>query len=403
MKLTRLLAACVLAALSASAGSSQESPPPPTLEVLWSPEVDADAFHFEPGGSKLALGSSKGVRVVDLPFGGPEKFIPWDEPVSEVAWDPSMKLLVVRTTSNRTELLDWPSGRTLRYHAEPPAGAARGPQPPGRGPAVFTASGAWVALANAGKGFRIWTLDSVGAANVSRQAEVPEQNVEGWGQALMNHVTALRFGGGWVFAGQEDGYLSVYDYKKLDPVVSDSQRKRGLEYRPTRTLESAQAFRPHAGDITSIGATRDGGHLFTAGTDGHVRMWSVTERVTTPPWAQPVRPKDPPRHAEVPGRFLAYQPLASVLAVSEPAGVRIYRVTLGATPGLKATHFLPADPKIGRPARLAFDTAGRHLAVLYCKCVDCDRATSPMRDRARRPYEHGGRIVVYDARPLKGK
>lgn len=375
----------------------QEKPPLPKLkEVHRIADRDVRCAGFNGDSTRLAVGGPRLLRLIDLPFGGASKDLPVADELTELAWEPTDLFLVTRAYSGQTRLLSLPTGREIRVRAEAKSPEDAAPKPPGRGPAAFTPAGTHLALANQGPGLRLWSMDLATARN----PEVPERNVPTWDDAILDHVTALRFSGSWLLVGQEGGYLCAFERIIQDateaPDPKEAIRRRSATGR--RTLKDAGVFQPHALDVTSMALTSDQAWLITAGWEGAVKIWKVDDRILPKAQRPPGVPKPPKPAATVKGRFVAWHANRGVLAVAERSGIRLYRFLPGLEKPLIEEAYAPVDSALGGPVRAHFNRAGDLLAVVCCTCGICKGGTAPGQDGNRRAYDHGGRLIVFDAK-----
>jgi WD40 repeat protein len=200
------------------------------------------AVDFSPDGSRLALGTSRGVEILSAADGGPLAVYPFSSPVLAVLFSPDGKRLAVGQQDGTVLVLDAASGQTLQrllWHSRPVHGLAFSGWMSTGEPSVYLASGA------EDGSIAVWDL---GSGQIQYHFINPLLGYWGYG------IRSLAFSpdDSILVTGGDQGYLSRWDLS---------------------TGEELPRWQTQYGLLFSVAFSPDGSRLASACGDGTVQIW----------------------------------------------------------------------------------------------------------------------------------
>ena len=326
---------------------------------------------FSPDGKLLVTGGTRSVRVLAVPaaddgsFEEIRAFAPYGR-VDELRFDPQGRWLVTRSRDQDARIWDPSAGTPLKFALEQGLAATLGPRD-------------WLVLAERGKGLRFWKTDGLSA---KRRYVLEVETRESLGVAL-GHVTVAALADGSLLAGDDQGFLHVLPSSRIlaPPAGLDPRLPPPFP----KSAASANVFRPHAGEITTLAPSADGKLCVSAGLDGRVRLWALPKIPSGP---RPRGSENPSPVWEIAGHAAELSANGSLLAVADAGGVGVYHAASGAP--------VSWNPVRGRAVRVRISPDGRFLAAIVCRCGDCTPGEKIETISSRRRLaDHGGTLVVW--------
>ena len=377
--IVRGIACGFLLSLAGTRADGQERERLPALQTAFSaPAEKTTAVRFSPDGKTLALGGSASIRIVAVDSFKESKRLAQQGLVDELLFDPPGKYLFSRSRDEDTVLWETAGWSRPKFSLETgPLGVDPRTVPPPE-------SKDWVPLADRSRGFRLWKLEGL---QEKRRWAARAQVGDCLG-ILLDRVTALAAVDAHLLIGDEEGHLLKVPWEKISLVGPDLRKPQlGAPPPKLRTAASVRLFRPHLGEISSIGVSPDRRFCVTGGADGKVNLWTFDQFPA--PGEPPRSPKELEPKWSLPGYVAEMSPNGLLVAVADRAGVTAYEVATG-----KPVSFNPTARTGGRVVRLRFSPNGSLLAAVVCRCGDCGAGEAIVTYR-KTLLEHGGELIVW--------
>jgi WD40 repeat protein len=365
----------VLILMSALALAAAQKLPPPLQELVADASQEYASAAFSPKGGVLAAGANGVVRILTIPDRGKvgeAKVLKQRGRVDELLFDAAGGVLVSRSRDQEALVWQTDTWAPVKFALEDAAFF---------GPAMPLPASSLV-LADRSRGMRLWGVDGL----ARKPRAVVQKEVREWGGVGLGHVTSVAGAESTLLLGDDQGYL----YRLPDPsrIFGELPVTPQVGSIVPQSAARALLFRPHAGEISSIGLAVKAGRCVTSGMDGKVRLWDLS---TIPPTAPNGRPVALAPQWEIDGQAAELSVDGKLLAVANGDGVAVYVAASGTM-----LSWNPTAASGGRVVRLKFDGAGKALAAIVCRCAECGPANRVELIRLkRRLVDHGGGLVLW--------
>jgi WD40 repeat protein len=375
----RVLAFSLLLALAGARADGQDREKLPALKPTFSAAAEkTTAIRFSPDGKTLVLGGSASIRILSVDSFKELKRLPQQGLVDELLFDPSGKYLFTRSRDEDTVLWETAGWTRPKFALET---GLLGVDPKTVPPPE---SKDWIPLADRARGFRLWRLDGL----LEKRKWAARVQVGDCLGILLDRVTAMTSCDALLLLGDEEGHILKVPWDRISVAGPDLRRPApGAPAPKLRSAASVRLFRPHLGEVSSIGVSADRRFCVSGGRDGKVNLWNFDKLPA--PGDPPRSPKELEPQWSLPGYFAEMSANGLVVAVADRAGVTVYEVATG-----KPVSFNPTTRTGGRVVRLRFSPDGSLLAAVVCRCGDC-AAGEAMVSYRKTLLEHGGDLVVW--------
>lgn len=367
-------------------------------------------INYSPDGTELAVSGNEFVDVLDAGKYRVSDHLQFRGLVDEAVFDPKMRTLVIRGKLIDTLFLDtsgWERMKLLVRRGGPTHEASPGldstatlsngysgpsstwsaqrwlkfaEYPVGSCPAAWSSDGRWLAVANGHIGVRICDTTTVW----TRQHEIVEY--PDFSGGLVEHANALLFHRRYLFVGEEHGAITPLPLRQWEDLAGLGAREEPV-FKASVIKRDHEAYRRHAGHITSLSMTPDGLTFVSGALDEKVSLWTLDQLVApaaaTPEWT-------------VKGHYAALDREGRLLAVAEDGGIRGYDLERR-----RELFWIPVDPRTGRVVRLRWNPNGSALAAISCVCEYCvprkgdDVSLASYKPKPRRVHQHGGALQIW--------